>query len=1042
VFVVSNLAVLGQTASGSIAGVVKDQSGAVLPGVELTITNTGTGVKKSLISDEAGRYHMPALDPGMYDIEAQLPGFQTKVRQGIQLTVGRDLEIEMVLEPGQLSEKVVVTSEAPLVETVSHTLSGLVDEQTIRNLPLNGRSFDELMALQPGVLFYRIPASNISSGRTADQFSVAGNRALTNLFLLDGTEMVGAGYLSNLPGGVLGKQMGVDAIQEFSVLLGNYSAAYGKRNGGVVTLATRSGTNQFHGSAYEFLRNSALDARNFFDVTPQPPPFRRNQYGGTFGGPIRKDKTFFFVNYEGLREGLGLTNIATVPDNNARQGLLPCKVAAGFQCNASTGFANVGVAASVRPYIPVFFGEPNGRNFGDGTAEHIENPNQTSNQDYFLARVDHNISSRDTVFTRYNYTTASLSAPDQTSLNTTISDSAQHALTLEEKRSFSPTLLNDVRFGFSRAFLTTGGFPLVSVDPALRFVPNAPKLGSVTFSGGLDTGNKAVALTGTGIGNGDRVFALNQYEFTDQVYLYRGAHSLQFGFDFQRIQHNDNNASNVYGTFAYSGLISFLTAAPTAFVAGLGDASKSWRRLYVAGFVQDDYKIRPNLTLNLGLRYELMTVPIEVHNRISNFRLANGILNTKPVIGDPYFQSNKDLFAPRIGMVWDPFAHGKTVFRSGFGTFYDQLIHEWRQYGCCNPPFVSNLTVSNPIFPLGLSGPGTVPAPALGLIDFNSKIPTKLEWNFSIQQQLTQNGVLNVAYVGAHTYHLTRNFDPNTPIPQILPGGTAFYPAGSPERNPAFGPSEYIVTDASSSYEGLQTDYTQRLSRGLRGKVSYVFSKGIDDSSGPQVGYAPGEPSQTYNPYDRKADRGLSAYNTKHNTAINFTYDLPGAQLRGVTGKFFGGWQVGSIVMAYSGLPLTVQTGFRNTRNGERNLADRPSLRPGASNNPILGGPDHYFDPNAFVLPAPGTYGNLGRNTLIGPGFANVDFVLDKMTSIGERVKSEFRAEFFNVLNHPNFGFPSLAVFSSNGTVLGAAGRITSTANTSRQIQFGLKLSF
>ena len=510
------------------------------------------------------------LDPGSYRVEAQAPGFQTSVRRGIELTVGREIEIEMLLRLGQVEQVTEVTAEAPLVETRSNTLSGLVDDRTIRELPLNGRSFDQLVALQPGVLPNRAQNNRAVAGTAAEVYSVAGSRAHSNQFLLDGVELVGSGSQSILPGGALGKNMGVDAIQEFNVLTANYSAAYGKRNGGIVNMVTRPGTNQLRGSAFEFHRNDNLDARNFFDPTPQPPEFRRNQFGGSLGGPLRQDKTFFFGNYEGLREALGETNIAIVPDDNARQGFLPDPANPGQ-------LRNVGVHPAVRPYLPAFFGPPNGRNFGDGTAEYHSSPTAVSRQDFYLIRGDHHFSEKDSLFARYNFQGAELQSPREDSIFQDTGESRQQSLVLAANRAY-PTTLNIARFGFARSSLFSVRSPITPIDSSLRFVPSAPTVGLLSFSGSVATSGSQ-ALTPTGIGNPGRSYALNQFEFSDQVFHYFGRHSLQFGGQFQRIQHNDATTDAETGQFSFTGLESFLLGQPAVFVGYAGDVHKSFRRI-------------------------------------------------------------------------------------------------------------------------------------------------------------------------------------------------------------------------------------------------------------------------------------------------------------------------------------------------------------------------------------------------------------------------------------------------------------------------------
>jgi len=1031
---------LAQTSTGSISGVVQDESSAVIAGVNVTVTNVDTGISRSLLTDASGRYHVPTLIPGHYEVQAQMAGFETAIRKGLQVTVGSEVVVNPVLKVGQVAQTTVVTAEAPIVETATSTMSGLVDDKTIRELPLNGRSFDQLIVLQSSAPMFR---SRLHTGEhgMSEAYSVNGARTRSNMFLIDGTEMQSTGVISTLPGGALGKNMGVDAIQEFTVQSSNYSAAYGKRGGGIINIATRSGTNQIHGSAFEYLRNSALDARNFFDQTLQPPPFRRNNFGGALGGPIRKDHSFFFGNYEGLRQGLGLTNLAIVPDANAHQGLLPNPSNRGQ-------FINVGVVPGVKPYLAALYPLPNARSFGDGTGELITSPQEVSTQNFYLVRSDQRISDKDSFFARYNITNASRTTPGLIPLFAAFYRNRDQVATLEHKRAYARTV-NVLRFGFTRANLFWNWDAVGSVDPALRFVPEADIVGRIRFASGGP--NAPAPLTGGGPETAQRhTFVLNLFDVSDQVFHYRGPHSLQFGVQTQRIQNNVRYGATSRGDFQFNSLADFLagTAAEFRGLAGASDPTKAWRSIYFSSFIQDDYKVLPNLTLNLGLRYEVFTPFTEASgNRISNYhrQFVDGFMtvDSLPTLGHPFFQSNKNGFAPRIGLAWDPLSNGKLALRAGFGMFFDQIDSEHFLSTSDNPPFVTSLTVTNPPFPNGFSGgSANRPLPTIGVYDFNIRVPTRLQYSFGIQRQITSSSVFNASYVGSASYHLTRNVETNGRRPQILPGGTVFYPATALRLQPALLGSRSILSDSVGHYDSLQLEVNQRVSRGIRYKVSYTYARNIDDASSTSTSQASGNIGASTIEIDRKMDRGLSSFDLRHNLATNFTYSVPGSNLSGLGGALRGGWQLGGIVTLSTGIPVTALTGFNRSRDLSRYTPERPNLKAGANNNPVLGGPDRYFDSNVFELQPAGFYGNLGRNTITGPGFVNVDFSLEKVTSVNERLKVDFRADFFNLLNRANFDLPNNVIFNSNGTILGAAGRIRATVGTSRQIQFGLKLTF
>ena len=1031
---ISSHSALAQVTSGTISGTVKDTTGAVAPGAKITVLNEDTGISRAVETDSACHYVAPSLALGNYRVTVSLEGFQTAVRSGILLTVGREAVVDFSLSVGAVTQELEVKAEAPLVETTTNAVSGLVAEQAIQELPLNGRSFDQLISLQSSAPVARIGGHVAGVGEAAF-FTVGGARFLSNDFILDGTEVLGGGNQTTLPGGALGINMGVDAVREFQILTSSYSAAFGKRAGGVINIATRSGTNQLHGSAYEFIRNSDLDARNFFDTTLSPPPFKRNQFGGSLGGPIRKDKAFFFVNYEGLRQALTETNISIVPDNNVRQGLLP----------VNGTLVNVGVAPNVAPFIPYIFGPVNGKVFGDGTAQSILHPLDVGSQNYVLGRFDAQLTDKDSVFVRYNITLASINNPSTSSLFLAPLDTRDQVLTIGEQKVFSPTTLNLFRFGFTRgrSFDTS-----VSINPLpanLTSVPGYTPIAQIDFGA---TSNSGGFITSAGLNTAvNTIYLVNQFDVSDQVTKTAGQHTLQFGAQVQKIQHNDT--SNKAPIFDFTSLANFLAGTPSLFISQppQANAEKGIRQTYFAGFVQDEYHVTHNLTLNLGLRYELMTVPTEANNRVSNYRptILNGLIGveTNPTLGSPFFNGHHGEFAPRVGFAWSP-GDGKTVVRGGGGIFYDQLLSEFRFYTSSNAPFVSQVQITNPPFPLGFSGAGGTSTPSPQGIDPNVDVPTRVEYNFGVQRQLNSSIVLEAQYVGSHSYHLSRVHEANPTRPTFLPGGIVSYPtaSGSPRINPALGGTQFVSTDAISYYNSLQVDLKQRLSRGLRYQISYTYAKLMDDASTITSQEALGSPSFTQNPFNLLGDLGLSSYDLKNSFAANFTYDLPGSGLKGALGRTLGGWEVGSIITVTSGFPFTAVTGFNRSNDAARNIADRPSLLPNASNNPNVGRVTKWYNPSVFTLPPAGQYGNLGRNTLIGPGLTNVDFNLAKTFAVIERLHATFRFDVFNLLNHASFALPSNTIFSSNGQILGAAGTITSTVGTSRQLQFALKLIF
>lgn len=1038
-----HLSALAQTSTGAISGVVQDESGAVISGAKVTIMDVDTGISRSVVTEAGGRYHVPSLIPDHYQLRVEMTGFEAGVRNGIQLTVGGELEINLMLKVGQVSQVAEVTAEAPMVETVTGTVSGLVDDKAIRDLPLNGRSYDQLIALESSAPQNRLRDTSGPRGGASGVYAVHGARGQANQFLLDGTEVVDAATTSDLPGGALGINLGVEAIREFSILTSNYGAAYGKKQGAIINVATRSGTNQYHGSAFEFLRNSDLDARNFFDRSI--PPFKRNQFGGALGGPIRKDRTFIFGTYEGLRQNLGLSVIEVVPDNNARLGLMPDRQNPGQ-------FINVGLNPAVKPFLAAF-PLANGRNFGDGTAEAVFSPSRVSTDNFYMARIDHRLSDKDSLFGRYLFADPQAHTDSDIVYWAERDVSTSHLLTIQETRAYSTTV-NTIRAGFLRSTLAVDVLPTIPLDPSLSFLTGDKFLGLIGFQNssiGAGGGILSGALSPEGSSGTGYWSVINMFSVGDELFHQRGSHSLQMGGQFQRIQNNFHKTASPDGSFQFTDLTSFLTGRPTNFSApvpnGGADPTKAYRQFYVDGYIQDDWKVYRNFTLNLGVRWEFMTPPTEASgNRISNYHvhIVNGlsVLNDNPTVGSPFYASHKKNFAPRVGFAWDIRGDGKTAVRGGFGMFYDQSGTAFKAQTTRNLPYLGILQVPNPPFPLGFSGgAGRAGVPVAEVVDSALGIPMLWQWNLNIQRQITSNTVFTIAYVGSQGYHLTRRSDLNTTMPQILPGNLRFYPATAPRINPLLGASTVVTADATSVYHGLDVQMMQRLTRGLRYKVSFTYSKNIDTASGDTGGIALGYTNLTMQADNLARDRGLSGFDTRRNLVSNLTYDLPWQNSTRAMARWVGGWQVSGIVTLTDGMPFTALTGFNQSRDKASFVSDRPDLVPGRS-NPVSGGPDRYFDPTAFALQTPGFYGNAGRNTMIAPGLANLDLTVAKIIPVRENLKVDFRAEFFNVLNRANFGLPSNTIFNSNGAIQGNAGRISSTVTTSRQIQFGLKLLF
>jgi hypothetical protein len=1035
----------GQT-TATITGIVTDASGAVIPGVGITITNIETDQTRSATTNETGRYYAPALNPGNYKVSASLPGFEVVVRSGITLTVGNESVINFTLKPGQVSETVDVTGEAPLVQTTNSTVSELVSDLKIRALPLNGRSYDQLIYMQPGINVAPAAGNSPNQGR-GTKFSANGARLTSNYFMLDGTDINDSQNFT--PGSASGQLFGVESILEFQVLTHNQSAQYGRSMGAVINAVTRSGNNTLHGSAYEFLRNSALDAKNYFDDPRAPiPPFKWNQFGATAGGPIEKDHVFFFTNYEGFRERRGLSKNALVPDQAARNGDLP-------------GQAHINVNQAIVPYLNLY-PMPNFGQSVNGIGQYRYTQVQPTRADYGTAKIDWNATAKDSFFTRYTIDDSDklrMDADDH--IIGLFAEAEKHRnqyVTMQWTRTFSPSVVNIGRFGFNRSVTLVDLSDIGNVPASLNFISGQP-FGRMSISGM----SPCCATI-----NDPRYFRMNSFQPSDDVSMIRGKHTVKAGAVLERFQWNTANFNRIGGDYVFSSLANFLRGSvQTVDVPFPGsDPIRGIRAALFGTYVQDDYRVSQRLTLNLGLRYELTTVPTEVNGKLSFLETPYSTELKKEL---PY-PGNHLNFAPRFGFAWDAEGNGKTAVRGGFGMFYDQiLMNQFLNLYDRNPPYwlTARLAGAAAPFPHPLDAAQISAQYSPQIIwrdDFNT--PYAYQYNLSIQREIMTNLSATIGYVGSIGKHLVQRFDGNTPLPQRLADGTLFTPAGAPRRNPVWGNIPTRRLAGFSDYNALQISVNRRFAQGLQVQGSYTFAKSIDTSSGLFSEEAGNAPVGAVNPDNFLAEKGLSNFDIRHNAVINFNYELPfGKKLSGIARQIGGGWELGSITTLSSGIPFTVENSANRSQNqtSGADRADRPNLRPGFSSNPTrglsagctygatiaagtpVGTPSLWFDPCAFQPQPLGTFGNLGRNTLIGPDLKTVDFVLNKHFRIREGRELQFRSEFFNSLNRVNLSPPLAAtrqIFDNNGFLAGSYGQITKTTTPSRQIQFGLKYIF
>ena len=1021
-----------QLVGGAIQGTVKDPQGAVLPGASVVVRNAGTGATRELTTDPNGHYQVLALSPGEYEVSVSLTGFRALAHRGIRLTVGQTAVIDSVLEIGTVSEQIEVRADASFVNLTTGAVSGLVGEREIRDLPLNGRSFQQLALLQPGVQAALAAGNDVVGGRTP-KISINGTRPEMNSFLLDGTDI--NNVYNKTPGSAAGVLLGVEAVLEFQVLTNAYSAEFGRSAGGVFNAVTRSGANRYSGSLFEFHRNSALDARNFFDPPSLPKPdFTRHQFGAVLGGPVQRDRTFFFVAYEGLVERLGVTGVTAVPDDDARGGVI-----AGRQ---------ITLHPAIPRYLDVLFPRANGRSLGNGGAEYLFSQTQPTDEHFYQLRVDHRPSAANTIFVRATHDRADVTRvpPNKPPIATVDEATRNTYVTGEYQHSFSHNTLNQLRLGLNRSVSLADNRRTIDIPPDLAWLPGE-KFGYLTIQGLVTEMAGDFRLP-----RNDR---LNNWQASDMVISTHGRHLFRLGAQLQYLQFNQDTTSQAGGIVTFNNLELFLTGRPSNVdfaVPGKIDPIRRYRQWVFAGFLQDDLRATDRLSLNLGLRYEAVTVPTEVDGKISNLR---SVTDTALTIGDPWHE-NPSLknFAPRVGLAWDPWGTGKTSVRTGFGVFHDQILPKYYFFsGSLNPPFTTRTSIVNPPFPNVIANfdSNAYIAAQLQTVNYDLQTPYIMQFNASVQRALTDTLDVTAGYVGTRGRNLIRLGDANL-APEIIVNGVKTYQPQLGRRNPNFTGIWQRMTDGKSFYDSLQLSLNRRYSDGWRAQVSYTLSESVDDASGINSQDFSNNVQYVSDWYDLEHDRGLSAFHARHNFTANASWDLPVAANRGgVTGALLGGWQLNGIATLRTGHPFTVELGFN--RSGNLNTTgfsrhERPDLKPGCSPNPVLGGWERYWDVNCFQLPAVNTRGNLGRNTLIGPGLVSIDASLVKSFSIGGARTLEVKIEAFNVSNRPNFAIPSgriafTGVAADGSPVIAPTwGRITSTVTTSRQIQVGAKLTF
>ncbi len=1040
-------------------------------------------------------------------MRANKSGFSEVLRTGVRLVVGEDAKINFNLTVGPVTSQVKIVEPAPMVSVTTTDISGVVGEQQVKDLPLNGRSFDLLLPLNPGVVNFtseKTGGTGVSNSTNGNNFAIDGNRPQQNLFLLNGVEYTGAAENNMQPGGTSGQLLGVDAVREFNVLRDSYGAEYGKHPGAQVLIVSQSGTNNWHGSAYEFLRNNDLDSRNFFDIHGAP-LFQRNQFGGSLGGPIQKDKTFVFVNYEGFRQNLHQTSVTFVPDEAARtNGAISTY---GSACPAAQQAACAATVEQLLNLWPLANGTPiivNGVDSGISTG--FYSPLQKIREDFGAARVDHIFSERDSFSANYTIddghdNTATVFDP----FSTDIANLRSQVLSLEETHLFSPTLLNTARFGYSRAAYYFLGEPTpgTPAEDVTSFVGDLP-VGAVVV-GGSTASNPATQLGLAGSNNGTNLDVFrNLFTFEDQVKLTHGRHQFTFGAWLQPFQSNETLALSQFGQAGFGSVKALLTGVVGTFTYDPTPTQLNWRSLFAAWYAEDTIRLNRRLTLTLGFRGESSTGWNEAHGRAANYFFTDGVINSTPHIGDSAFSKNNFAFLPepRVGLAWSPFGE-KTVIRAGFGIYndlQDALGYRMDQNGPFNPALaISSLPVADLPAPAAFPVPtGYPPAPVAaakpvpGGVQPNLKAPTLISYSLRVEREIFPNTSLTIGYVGAHGYHELLGLDANEPTPVVcpsvscpanyptltgfdpsteetftVPGGPvpagAFYVpavcgAGIAGCNTAVGPTWSWFSLGDSSYNALEIDVNHRFSHGVSIRGVYTWSRALDDGDTLNPTTANNAPGLVANPFDIRGDWGPATYNSTNVAVINAVYELPFGHGRAFMSDMAGwgdrvvsGWSIDSIVTAQSGFPITPQLAYNPTRTGDTKNPVRPFINPGFTGpvvDPVVDGKTQFvqwFTPEAFLAPPNNTgfYGDVRRNSIPGPGLATWDFSVRKDTRITEGVTLQFRAEVFNILNRANFNTPNVIMDTLNGTTPvpnPIAGQVSSTSTTARQAQFALKL--
>jgi len=1027
-----------QTVAGVVRGVIRDPSGGHVPGATVTLTSRETHARRSATSDARGEFTIPSVPPGEYRLEAEHQGF-VKYAQALTMEVNQDQDIRVEMDLARAgTETVEVAGTAPLVRTESPGVGGVIDNRQILGLPLDGRNFYQLTLLLPGVA----PPAQGSAGSVRGAFSinVNGAREDSNNFVLDGA------YNGDPKLNGVSVTPPVDAIREFAAETSTYDASFGRNAGGQVSVVTRSGGNQFHGTAYEFFRNGALDGNNFFAPSGQPAPkYQRNQFGGTLGGPLVRNRTFFFADYEGTRMASGQTQIGNVPTLAERGG--------DFSQSSQVALDPTTRQPIPGGKMPQYYLNPIGlgiaalypqpdRNVAG--ANFVSSPSLTDNLNQFDVRLDHSFRASDDLFARSSFMDDNLFEPFAGSPGDAAVPgyglhipSRSQNVSFGETHIFTPALVSELRLAFNR--VSNGDFQQgqgTSIDrqlglPELSMNPRDWGLTLVSASGFSAVGDDPTAPEhGT----------TNTYQIAGNATWTRGQHLVKFGLDLRLLLQNAYRDIESRGFLDFTGLLlgnpleELLLGAPTETGGATENNPQHLRTRSYDFFATDTWRVRPRLALTLGLRYEYNSPAVDAANRADAYNPATRSLVQLGQSGSPRGGYNPDFnnIAPRIGLAWSPGGRGTTVFRAAYGIHYDQSSLAPGEGLYFSAPYYNfslyypieglvNLSLTNP-FPSNFPFP--YPGSAIAF-QRNLRTPYAQQWNFGVQRQLGKPRVLEIAYVGSKGTHLIDSRNINQPRPSVR--------LENPGPNPDFSEIDIIESQANSTYHSLQTRLQQRLWQGLSLLASYTYAKSIDDASG--FFNATGDPNFPQNSYNLRAERGRSDFDIRQRFTLSYAYDLP--VFKGH--RWTAGWQSFGVLTFQTGQPFTVALlpDNDNTNTGISQLGFGANDRPNVVGNPRFANPtpQEWFNTAAFAIPPYGQFGNAGRNILDGPGLQAVNLSMLKNTAVTERLNLQFRTEFFNALNRTNLNLPDNFVGSPTyGQVISAQDR--------RRIQFAFKLLF